>query len=70
MIKLSKLTVACTVWRGFTGKRRLPSAPRPTREVRFLLWTDATLPVAFFEANEEGVKGGIEVAPTRKVLWS
>ena len=39
MLKLSKLTVACTVWRGFTG---------------------ASLPKSFFEANAEGVKGGIE----------
>ena len=39
-LKLSKLTVACKVWRGFTG---------------------AMLPKSFFEANSEGVKGGIEV---------
>ena len=39
VLKLSKLTVACKVWRGFTG---------------------ATLPPSFFEANEEGVRGGIE----------
>ena len=39
MLKLSKLTVACTVWRGFTG---------------------ASLPKCFFEANADGVKGGIE----------
>ena len=39
VLKLSKLTRACKVWRGFTG---------------------ATLPPSFFEANEEGVRGGIE----------
>ena len=39
VLKLSKLTVACKVWRGFTG---------------------ATLPASFFEANAEGVRGGIE----------
>ena len=39
VLKLSKLTIACKVWRGFTG---------------------ATLPKSFFEANPEGVKGGIE----------
>ena len=39
VLKLSKLTVACKVWRGFSG---------------------ATLPTNFFEANAEGVRGGIE----------
>ena len=39
VLKLSKLTIACKVWRGFTG---------------------ATLPSSFFEANAEGVRGGIE----------
>ena len=42
VLKLSKLTVACKVWRGFTG---------------------AALPPSFFEANAEGIKGGIEYVP-------
>ena len=39
VLKLSKLTVICRVWRGFK---------------------DATLPKAFWEANEHGVRGGVE----------
>ena len=39
VIKLSKLTPAVKVWRGFKG---------------------ATLPKAFFQPNESGVRGGIE----------